>query len=398
MTDAYACATLGVIAMKRSTTNQLSKKFSRALIIPVIVAVGLFQFTQVTHVFADTYDDQINQLQNDINGYQAEAGRLQAESNTLQNAINALSAQKMAIQGQIDLSQAKLNQLTDEIAKNQIKLEKQQKVLGSTISDLSAESTTSPIELLAGSHSIGDFIDRQEYRSSVQDQIQNAITTVKALKVELATQKKEVEAVILDQQKQHDLLSSKEAEQASLLAQTQGQEAQYQNMVAQKNSQVSALRAQQAAAMRAANASNGTVYGSSSYPWMDSSMQYDDYCNYYSGGSAADPWGYCKRQCVSYVAWKLNSDGRGNRGYSGLGNANNWGAGGSYVPVADVQPGDAIIWYIGSYGHVMYVDYVSGDTVGISQMNVPYDSGKYSTSTYSKRTLSNGAYEVRRFH
>lgn len=382
--------------MKRSTTNHFRQKLIRAALVLSALAVS-FSLPSLP-VAADTYDDQIAALQNQISSYQAEAARLRSEANTLQNQINVLSAQKNAIQVQIDLNETKLSQLNDEIDKNQKKLEKQQAVLSSTISDLSVESATSPIELLAGSNSIGDFIDSQEYRNSVQDQIQLAIATVKELKAKLASQKKEVEGVLADQKKQRDLLAQKEAEQANLLAQTQGQEAQYQQMVAQSSAQVASLRAQQAAAMRAAGAGEGIVYGSSSYPWMDSSMQYDDYCRYYSGGSAADPWGYCKRQCVSYVAWKLNTDGRGNRGYSGLGNANQWSAGGRYIGVYDVQPGDVIIWYVGGYGHVMYVEYVSGDTVGISQMNVPYDSGQYSTTTYSKGKLSNGAYEVRRFH
>lgn len=382
--------------MKRSTTPIFRQKVMRATLVVAAVLVSLSMPT--LPVAADTYDDQIAALQNQINGFQSEAARLRGEANTLQNQINVLSAQKSAIQVQVDLNEAKRAQLIEEIEKNQIKLEKQQSVLSSTISDLSVESTTSPIELLAGSNSIGDFIDSQEYRNSVQDQIQIAITTVKELKAKLAAQQKEVEAVLVDQKKQRDLLAQKEAEQASLLAQTQGQEAQYQQMVADSNSKVASLRAAQAAAMRAAGAGEGVVYGSSSYPWMNSSMQYDDYCRYYSGGSAADPWGYCKRQCVSYVAWKLNTDGRGNSGYSGLGNANQWGAGGRYVNAYDVQPGDVIIWYVGGYGHVMYVEYVSGDTVGISQMNVPYDSGQYSTTTYSKSRLSGGAFEVRRFH
>lgn len=382
--------------MKRSTTPIFRQKVLRATLVVAAVLVSLSMPT--LPVAADTYDDQIAALQTQINGFQSEAARLRGEANTLQNQINVLSAQKSAIQVQVDLNEAKRAQLIEEIRQNQIKLEKQQSVLSSTISDLSVESTTSPIELLAGSNSIGDFLDSQEYRNSVQDQIQIAITAVKELKAKLASQQKEVEAVLVDQKKQRDLLAQKEAEQASLLAQTQGQEAQYQQMVADSNSKVASLRAAQAAAMRAAGAGEGIVYGSSSYPWMDSSMRYDDYCNYYSGGSAADPWGYCKRQCVSYVAWKLNTDGRGNYGYSGLGNANQWGAGGRYVNAYDVQPGDVIIWYVGGYGHVMYVDYVSGDTVGISQMNVPYDSGQYSTTTYSKGQLSGGAFEVRRFH
>jgi peptidoglycan hydrolase CwlO-like protein len=377
-------------------TPPLIKRHVTRLLLVLVACV--MAFSVPGQVSADTFDDQIRQIQSEVQGHQAEAARLRAEANTLQNALNVLTAQKNAIQAQVNLSQARYDQLVADIELSEQKLAKQQDVLAATISDLSEETSTSPIELLAGSYSIGDFIDRQEYRSSVQEQIQSSIKEIKALKIKLAKQKKEVELVLADQKKQRDLLAVKEAEQSGLLAATQGQEAAYQGIIAEKNNQVASLRAQQAASMRSSNGAENIVYGSSSYPWMGSTMAYNDYCQYYSGGSAADPWGYCKRQCVSYVAWKLNTDGRGNRGYSGLGNANQWGAGGAPVGIYNIQPGDVIIWYVGGYGHVMYVESVNGSNVHISQMNVPYDSGSYSEANYSFATLSNGSYEVRRFH
>ena len=122
-------------------------------------------------------------------------------------------------------------------------------MLGSTISDLSAESQTSPIELLAGSSSIGDFIDRQEYRSSVQDQIESAISAVKKLKAELAKQRKDVEDVLAQQKVQRDQLAAKEAEQASLLAATRSQESAYQARVGDLKAQKAAAEAALAASL-----------------------------------------------------------------------------------------------------------------------------------------------------
>ena len=365
--------------MKRSTTNQNSIKFIRALIIPLIAVVGLFQ---VSTVFADTFDDQINQLQNEVSGYQAEAGRLRAEANTLQNAVNVLNAQKMAIQAQVDLSQAKFDQLTAEIEANQKKLEQQQGVLGATISDLSAESTTSPIELLAGSNSIGDFIDRQEYRSSVQEQIQSAIKQVQELKAKLAAQKIEVEKVLADQTAQRNDLAAKEAEQASLLASTQGQEAAYQGMIGQKNSQISSLRAQQAAANArfvsggSYAAGNGPACGGG-YPgrWCNIPMD-----------SVADDWGMYNRECVSYTAFRVAASGRHMPYWGGIGNANQWddNARAAGIPT-DYSPraGDVAISNAGYYGHAMYVESVNGDgTINISQYNASW-TGTYSTNTIS---------------
>lgn len=366
---------------QRSTTNQFgASKLKRAILIPLIAVIGL---APVTHVFADTYDEQIKQLQNEIGGYQAEAGRLRSEADTLQNAVNALNAQKMAIQAQLDLTQTKLNQLNDDIEATQQKLEKQQMVLSSTISDLSVESTTSPIEMIAGSDSIGDFIDRQEYRSSVQEQIESAIKEVKSLKAKLAAQKTEVEKTLADQTAQRNDLAAKEAEQANLLAATQGQEAAYQNLIGSKNSQIANLRAQQAAA-------NARFYSSSPGTGPTCGGGYPGkWCNA-AQDTLIDDWGMFNRECVSYTAFRVAASGRHMPYWGGAGNANQWddNARAAGIPVDySPQAGDVAISNAGYYGHAMYVESVNGNgTINISQYNVGLD-GRYSTNTISTSGL-----------
>ena len=198
---------------------------------------------------AETLSDKISNLQSQIDQSQAEASRLRGQADNLQNALAVLTAEKNAIQSQVDLSQAKYEDLTRKIDDNQKKLERQQRVLSDTISDLSAESSTSPIELLAGSASIGDFIDRQGYRTSVQDQIQNAISEVKKLKQQLSSQRKEVEGVLATQKTQRDQLAAKEAEQAQLLAATRSEEAAYQQRAGDLKQQKSQAEAALAASL-----------------------------------------------------------------------------------------------------------------------------------------------------
>ena len=379
----------------KNTTTSVKLLVTRVVL--VVAALVMAAYVPTYRASADL-NSEIAALESQIDGFQSEVTRLRGEANTYENAYNQLNAEKNAIQAQVNLSQARYDKLVSDIAANEKKMSEQQKVMSNAISDLSSESTTSPIELLASSKSIGDYIDQQEYSSSIRDTLEASIGQIKKLKEELKKQKADVEITLNDQKTQRDQLAAKEAEQANLLAATRGQEAEYQQLIGQKNSELANKRAAQAAAMRGGSGAENIVYGASSYPWMDSSMAYDDYCRYYSGGSAADPFGYCKRQCVSYVAWKLNTDGRGNRGYSGLGNANQWGGGGYGVAWNNLQAGDVIVWYVGGYGHVMYVENISGTTVNISQMNVPYDSGRYSTASYSLSTLMNGSYEARRFH
>lgn len=233
--------------MKKRFTMQTQKNtIIRIFAVITIMALALVPLHMVS---AETLSEKINNLQTQIDQSQSEANRLRGEADTLQNALAALTAEKNAIQRQVDLSQAKFEELTAKIEENQRKLERQQSVLSETIADLSAEGATSPIELLAGSGSIGDFIDRQGYRSSVQDQVQAAITSIQKLKSELAKQKKEVEEVLAAQKIQRDQLAAKEAEQAELLAATRSQEDAYQARVGDLKSQKAQAEAALAASL-----------------------------------------------------------------------------------------------------------------------------------------------------
>lgn len=289
---------------QRSTTNQFGAKLSRGILAFVIAGFGLFAVSQA--VSAETLSEKIANLQSQIDQNQAEADRLSGEANNLQNALNILNAEKNAIQLQIDLNQAKSDQLAGQIEENQKKLEKQQAVLSETVSDLSVESTVSPIELLAGSPSIGDFIDRQEYRSSVQEQIENAIATVKKLKAQLAEQRKEVETILAEQKVQRDQLAAKEAEQAQLLAATQAQESQYhthvENLQAQKAQAEAALAAslntRSYAAAPAGYVSTGAVVGAVGSTGMSTGPHLHlEVRN--SGGSVVDPGPYIKTDPIA---------------------------------------------------------------------------------------------------
>lgn len=237
--------------MKRSTTNHFRLKLPHVIIAVAFLAAAVALPLQ--KVFATSLSQQIADLQQQIDAHNHEAERLRGEANTLQNALSALAAEKGAIQAQVDLSQAKYDLLTKQIDENQQKLEKQRRVLSDTISDLSVESSTSPIELLAGSASIGDFIDRQEYRSSVQEQIEQAISGVKKIKQELSSQRKEVETVLAEQKVHRDQLAAKEYEQSQLLASTQAQEAQYQDLVAKLEEQQAAAQSALAASLASGN-------------------------------------------------------------------------------------------------------------------------------------------------
>ncbi len=385
--------------MKLLSTTPVSTLASRgivtksALVAGAVLMVMAGPITFGQHVFADKYDDQINALQAEIDNYQAQAAALSAQADTLANELASLSNQKATIQSQIDLSQAKYDKLVNDITETERKIADNQEALGQIIADMYVDGTITPLEMLASANDIGDYVDQQEMRASIQDSLSQTIDEINALKKQLEQQKVDVERVLADQKSQRDLLAAKEAEQAKLLADTQGQEAAYQQLSSERNSQISALRDQQAAAMAAAAAASGAsnigggTVGGGGYPGVWAYAEQD---------TLVDNWGLYNRECVSYTAWKVASTGRFVPHFSGYGNANQWpsttaryGIPSGSTPVA----GSVAIWYVGIYGHAMYVEAVNGDgTITVSDYNNNADGGGWGRYHYYTRSAAGLTY------
>ena len=60
----------------RSTTPQFKKLAAKTIL---VVTAAVMALAVPVHVYADRFDDQINALQGEISGYQAEAARLRSE-------------------------------------------------------------------------------------------------------------------------------------------------------------------------------------------------------------------------------------------------------------------------------------------------------------------------------
>ena len=388
----------------RSTTpaSPLVKAKRALLVFTAVVLAGLstgYYFSNQS-AFADQYDDRIRALQTEMNRYQAEANRLNAEALTLKVAIAQIVNQKNSIQAQIDVSQAKHDKLVVEIAETEKKIEENQDALGTIITELYIGDDITPIEMLASSQNIGDFLDKQEYRNAVKDELSTTIKTVKDLKTQLTTQKEEVAKVLADQKLARDDLKAKEAEQASLLASTQNDESKYQGMITENKAEIAKARALQAAMNARANSSGGyTVVSSGSLGaytslWAPNSCWMGGPGGWYSYGGAngngGDGRGYGCRQCASYVAWKIAKE---------TGYYYKWGNGGMFAGKAiaagyqnlggNPQPGSvAVMW--GDPGHVAWVEAVDGNQVLVSQYNWQIN-GQY--GMYSEMWLNKSVFD-----
>lgn len=385
--------------MKLWSTTPVSKSLASkgSIVAAAILMAASTPLAMSVRVHADSYDDQMSALQAQINQYQGQANQLQAQANTLQNQIAALQAQANAIQDQINLSQAKLDQLNQQIADTEQKIQTNKDALGATLANIYVDNGISPLEMLASSSNVGDYIDKQSYRSAMTDTLQQTIAQINALKDKLTNDKTQVESVMAQQNAQKNSLAATQAQQQQLLQQTQGQEAAYQQLVSAAQAQLQSVANQQRAYYQSLLASSGGSASSGvsgSFQWQN---LYPADGGYSCGGgytycgapdTVVDQWGLYNRECVSYVAWALqNRFGKYVGSFNGQGNAEQWPSSAvaysGATRVYDPQPGDAVILPGGTafapIGHAMIVESVSSDGwIHVSQYNM-YGGHGYST-------------------
>lgn len=393
--------------MKRSSTTpvpNIKNTVKRATIFTVTIlfaATMPFQLAKI--VRADNFDQQISALQAQIDRYQQQASALDSQANTLQTALNQLTSQKNAIQVQMNLQQVQLAQLNQQITDNEKQIATDQDALGDTIADLYVDGQISPLEMLASSHTIADYVDQQTNRDTVKDNLVTMIANIKKVRAELVKQKKAVEQVIAEQQFARDALAAKEAAQAKLVAQTRGQEAAYKTLIGSTEAQkLSVQQAQQAAIEAAAHRGGGLVNilpgdpNKGGYPWETGCWVDANAVSHGGvGGNGTDALGYGCRQCVSYTAWRVGQ-------YTGRypyywGNANQWPGSAhatGYSTGSTPRANSVGIISAGDYGHAVWIEAVNGDgTVDVSQYNY-YNAGGPGWGNYSKMRVSASTYDT----
>ena len=371
----------------RSTTPISDSLASRAALVAVAVLVaGSGVFALGSHVFARDYEAEIKAKEQEASKYNSEASRLGEMADNLQSELDKLNGQITAIQGQIVDSQKKIDNLNAQIKRNELLIKQRRKAMGQVLADMHVDDQISPLEMLASSNSIGDYIDKQEQRSSLRTSLNGKIKEIKALQKKLEENKKLVENTLRDQEAQRNVLSSKQSEKAKLVADTKNDQNAYSALAQKRNSEVAKLREEQAAANRRALGSGvsipGGIPGGGGYPGVWANAPLDAY---------VDPWGLYTRECVSYVAWKIHSTGRYVPHFGGAGNANQWPSTAARHGISSgstPKAGAAAVMNIGYYGHVMYVESVNGDgTITVSDYNFAWD-GLYRNYTRSASGLT----------
>lgn len=349
--------------------THLSKKQNQ--VIGVAVAALLVIAGTSAIVYAGKYDAQINQLKNQNVQSKSQQQDLQVSAGSISDKIANLQAEIAGLEAQIQESKVKDQKLQGDIAAAEAELAHQKEVLGQNIKQMYVENDMSTLEMLASSKSLGDYIDRAQYRNSVQSKITATVDKINALKKQLDEQRLAVQRLLADQEAMQAQVAAQKAENDRLLAMNQEQQSQLEQDMKSRNAQITDLQRKQAEENARYNVGKVVYGGSGGYPWAN--VPYPS--------SSPDPWGMYKRECVSYTAWKVASTGRYMPYWGGRGNAKQWddNARAEGIPV-DTSPrvGDVAVSNSGTYGHVMYVEAVHGDgTITVSQYNANWD-GNYS--------------------
>lgn len=345
-------------------------------------ALLAFSFIASPVALADRFDAQINGLRQENGQAQAANNLLEYEEDNIQVVIDRLKGDIAAAEKQIQETTAKRDATQAKIDQAKADLAQQRDLLGQNIRAMYVEGDMSTMEMLASSKNLSDFVDKEQYRISLQGQIKSTLDKVTSLKKELDGEKQTLEKVIADQKAIQAQLDGQRAEQDRLLGMNQDQQAGYEQQIASNNKKIADLRRQQISEnSRFTSGARTNIPDTTGYPWANAPFP----------NTISDPWGMYQRQCVSYTAWKVWKDGKYMPYWGGRGNANQWddNARAAGIPV-DSKPrvGDIAVSNRGYYGHVMYVEAVYGDgTIYVSQYNAGWD-GKYSEARISASGLS----------
>jgi surface antigen len=363
-----------------------TKKFMTKKHIVTLTALTLtvFATTASPVVFADRFQDQINELNQQSAVKQDGLNSLGSQAADLKDQINKLQAQISALQAQIQANENQKVVTLAKIADAEAKLVQNKQYLSDSIKAMYVEGGMSSLEMLATSKNLNDFVDQKQYQTSVQGKIQETLAAIKDLQAQLLTEKTNLERMIADQQDMKVKVATQQAEQARLLSLNQAQQSELDGQIKANSTKVADLHKQQA--LENARLSGGKipsgVKGGGGYPgvWAFAPMD-----------SIVDSWGMYNRECVSWTAYKVAASGRYMPHWGGYGNANQWddNARAADIPVSHTpKSGDVAVSNSGTYGHVMYVEDVAGDgSIFVSDYNQQYD-GLYRTYWISASTVS----------
>jgi len=133
-------------------------------------------------IFAETTTDVKSQIQSNT----AAQAVAKDEIGTLDSQINVILAQIEALDGRMATNK-------EQITIAEANLAKQRGFLREYMKSMYMDGQTTTIELIATSNNFSDFVDKSEYLSTMQQNVQETANKIEDTKIELEKQKKELD-------------------------------------------------------------------------------------------------------------------------------------------------------------------------------------------------------------
>jgi surface antigen len=353
--------------------QKLKNKVLAISMVAVLSISSFIGFVNSPLANADRFDQQIAELRADNEDNQAEIADLELGAQDLQATVTKLQNRVVELQTKINKNEAKRDQIKKEIVAAEAELVRKKALLGENIRAIYLEGEITTLEMLASSEDLSEFLDKEEYRNSIQDQIKIMLDRINELKANLIQQKKNIENLIKEDTSLKSEIAEQKAQQTYLLNLNQQEQYEFNSQIANNQEKIEELRQEQIISNLAlfGGGVQPGIPGGGGYSWGNAYCVHtgsaDGACwnyDWYFNGGAWDSWGYGFRNCTSWVGYKLAMDGK--EGISNLGNANQWpgraAARGYDVKYGSgAKAGDAAVNTAGYYGHVMYVEAVTDD-------------------------------------
>lgn len=331
--------------------NQIKTKIGAAIgIIAVFVSMLVIMSPRVA--VADDLSDKEAALKKQIAENQSAANIKRTEADTLANKIAILDGQIKTASDNLALTNLQITKTERDIDRQNKELDRQRAILKDNLRMIYRQGNISPIEVIASSKNLSDFVAQQQYLGAIKKKVDDNMTAIDLIKKDLDAKKGELNGLALQQKGQLDNISAQKSEKDNLLAKTRGEESAYKKIVADSNKQLEGIYAERQKRDAASGVGISTG-GTGGYPFANGPID------------VPDPWGYLTRECTSYAAWYRYSIGKPVGRY---GNAGSW-PGQNIAP----QRNDVVVYPYSAtspYGHVAIVEKVnSNGTIDLSEFN-----------------------------
>lgn len=383
--------------VQKRNYSTITRRYSRVSLV-ILMAFVLLIGSQ-TGLFAQSLQQlqsESSEIVSEMESASEEVMQLREQAENLETAIEKLDEEIEESQKEIDRIAERVAELQDQLDETRIELEKKKTLLQANMRVLYKRSGATTFELLASTDNFSEFINEQDSLGRLKEAVQAATREVFDIERAIRAQQNEQTELLLQQESITASLAELREDRQELLDENideQDRLWEYTQSLAERQREINQEFIRMSHIV--------TTEGTGGYPWAEALCAYTDLsfgpCRHPTDSwgdfewyvdeksNRRDTWEFFYRNCTSYVAWRSAQDGfeltAPGPGRSLLGDAGSWHINAQKADGLTVgtepKVGSFAVFASGPFGHVAYVEKITGDRVLISEYNLLAD-GMYS--------------------